>query len=49
MKKFAATVYITAEDETQAQHIISERINYEEEYDNIGDYQIDYDWNGETK
>ena len=49
MKKFAATVYITAENEAQAQHIIAERINYDEEYDTIGDCQIDYNWNGETK
>lgn len=48
MKKFAATVYITAENEEQARQVLAERINYDEEYDGVGDYEIDTDWKGEA-
>lgn len=45
MKEFQATVTIEAESFEDAQRILAERIAYDEEYDGVGDYTIDYLWN----
>lgn len=48
MKEFQATVTIEAESLEDAERILAERLDHDEEYDGVGDYTIGYEWSNDV-